>query len=87
MDQRVFDFADVAMLFFVGLYECSARQAIINFIIDLVIFNKFGWKNIGCDKDWFGTKRTNSGLSQILLVARGLFVFVATTLIFDEFAT
>ena len=83
MDQRVFDLAHIAMLFFVGLNKGRAREI----VVDLVAFDKFGWKNVGGDKDWFGPKSANSSLGQILLVARGLFVFVATTLIFDEFAT
>ena len=83
MNQRVLDLAHVAMLFFVGLNKCSACEI----VVDLVAFDKFGWKNIGRNKDWFGAKGANRCLRQIFLVTRRLFVLVAAPLIFDEFAT
>ena len=79
------------MLFFVGFNKSRTRfpviDLVIDFVVDFVTFNKFGWKNVWRDKHWLGTKCTNRCLRQIFLVTRGLFVFVATALIFNEFAT
>ena len=83
MNQRVLDLAHIAMLFFVGLNKGCARHV----VVDLVAFDKFGWKNVWRDKHWLGPKCTNRCLRQIFLVTRGLLVFVATALIFNEFAT
>ena len=87
MNQRVLDLAHIAMLFFVGLNKSSACEIIAGLVVDLVAFDKFGWKNVWRHKHWLGTKCTNRCLRQIFLVTRGLFVLVATALIFNEFAT
>ena len=59
MDQGVLHLADVAVLFFVGFNKSRTRfpviDLVIDFVIDLVTFNKFGWKNVWRDEHGLST--------------------------------